>query len=93
MPLRRWYEVRPPIAGLLLAVLAGGCAGLPGAPLEDLLVRREAPFDEATVASGLREALRVGAQRAVRHLAREDGIRADPLARTTELLRRVFGRR
>jgi len=64
---------------LLLALTA--CAEFEADRLGDLLGRRGAPPDEATAASGLREALRVGAERAVRRLSARDGFWGDPRLR------------
>ena len=51
---------------LAAALTVGGCAELDPALIESVLggAGQEAPLDEATVARGLREALRIGSSRA-----------------------------
>ncbi len=69
---------------LLAAVLTlGGCAELDPA-LIDSVLRGAAlgePLDEATVARGLREALRIGSDRAIQRVGRLDGYLASQLIR------------
>ena len=57
-----------------------GCAGL---TVEDLaqIALQTGPLDETTVASGLREALRVGSGRAANSLSQTGGFSEDPLLR------------
>lgn len=68
---------------LLCGALAGGCADLDLQKVEDFAraVRGDAPLDTATVDSGLREALRVGIERAVRLTSREGGFATEPAIR------------
>lgn len=66
---------------VVAAVVLAGCAGMSPEDLGGLFGRGQAPLDEATVASGLREALSVGASRAVERLAERDAIWSDPRLR------------
>ncbi len=69
---------------LLAAVLTlSGCAELDPALIESVLagISQDQPLDEATVARGLREALRVGSGRAVDRVGRIDGYLANQLIR------------
>ncbi len=69
---------------LLLAVALnlGACAELDPALIESVLGgAHEEPLDEATVARGLREALRVGSERAIERVGRVDGFLANELIR------------
>lgn len=70
---------------VLVAVLAlSGCAELDPALIESVLegaAGQSKPLDEATVARGLREALRVGSGRAIRRVGRLDGFLANELIR------------
>ncbi len=69
---------------LLASVLTlGGCAELDPALIESVLgaAQGEQPLDEATVARGLREALRIGSGRATRRVGRLDGFLANELIR------------
>lgn len=70
--------------GLLLILLPGllaGCATLQEGGWTDVLGGQAGPLDEGTVAAGLREALRVGTERAVDTTSRVDGFLADELIR------------
>jgi hypothetical protein len=63
---------------LLFALLvAPGCAELEGIDFGSILAPG-VPLDEATVASGLRQALEVGTQRATAELSRPGGFSGDP---------------
>lgn len=66
----------------LLALLGSGCAGFSSESL-DAFIRggEDAPLDERTVASGLREALRVGTERSVDKTSRLDGYLGNALIR------------
>ncbi len=69
---------------LLAAALAlSGCAELDPALIESVLegISQDQPLDEATVARGLREALRIGSGRATRRVGRIDGYLANELIR------------
>lgn len=69
---------------ILAAVLAfSGCAELDPALIESVLagVSQDQPLDEATVAQGLREALRIGSGRAIERVGRLDGYLANQLIR------------
>ncbi len=69
---------------LLAAVLTlGGCAELDPALIESVLggITQDQPLDEATVARGLREALRIGSERAIGRVGRIDGFLANQLIR------------
>ncbi len=69
---------------LLAAVLTlCGCAELDPALIESVLgaAQGEQPLDEATVARGLREALRIGSGRAIERVGRVDGYLANQLIR------------
>ena len=69
---------------LLAAVLVlSGCAELDPALVESVLggLSESQPLDEATVARGLREALRVGSGRAIERVGRFDGFLANELIR------------
>lgn len=65
---------------VILAVLSLGCAGL---TIEDLIPPSEAqaPLDRDTVVAGLREALRVGAGRAIDRTSAIDGFLGNELIR------------
>ena len=67
---------------LLLILAIGGlaCAGFQAGDLFDHL-NTEAPLSEATVADGLKEALRVGTQRAASALSQPGGFSDNPLLR------------
>lgn len=74
---------RKQLAPALLAatlVFLPGCASIDVAALSDMLAV-EAPLDEETVASGLREASSVGTGRAVETLSAEGGFGANDLLR------------
>jgi hypothetical protein len=81
----------PPLRSILTAaaVLAtlqlAGCAGVGGVSMDDLLTgalpSTARPLDEPTVASGLKEALQVGARNAVQSTSRLDGFQANDLIR------------
>ncbi len=77
----KWRSRTVPV----LASLALGCAGLEGIPLEELLraagATSSAPLSEATIVSGLREALSVGTQRTVQSTSRRDGFFGNPRIR------------
>ncbi len=65
---------------LLAALGGGGCASVDPAVLEQIL-GGGAALDEATVAAGLREALRVGTDRTVESTSRFDGFLGNPRIR------------
>ncbi len=75
-------RIRPLWVLLAVFVALAGCAELDPALVESILggVTSE-PLDEATVARGLREALRVGTARAVESTSRIDGFLANELIR------------
>ncbi len=68
---------------LVAALAASGCAELDPALIESVLggISQDQPLDEATVARGLREALRIGSGRAVERVGRLDGFLANRLIR------------
>lgn len=66
---------------LLISVVAAGCAGFDAGTLDGILKTGEGPLDEPTVAAGLREALRVGTQRATDSTSRVDGFFGNALIR------------
>ncbi len=77
-------------AGLIIGfgLLVGGCAEMRNGALADQMLRslQGVPgqsLDEATVAKGLKEALRVGTERAVGTTSRVDGFLANELIRIT----------
>lgn len=71
---------------MILALFSTGCSNIDpeildivlGVPTDD-----DAPLDEATVSRGLREALRIGTERAVDRTSRVDGFLGDALLRIT----------
>ncbi len=68
---------------LAVAVATSGCAELDPALIESVLegVSQDQPLDEATVARGLREALRIGTGRAIERVGVRDGYLASRLIR------------
>jgi len=75
---------RPSRSGVLVLLLASvvsgggvGCAGLEGMDLEGLLLGT-GPLDEGTVATGLKQALQVGADRTTSTLSEPGGFASDP---------------
>ncbi len=74
---------RPRILVLAAVLTLGACAELDPALIEAVLggATQGEPLDEATVARGLREALRVGSGRATRRVGRLDGFLANELIR------------
>lgn len=67
---------------LAAALTLGGCAELDPALIESVLGgTTQGELDEATVARGLREALRIGSERATRRVGRVDGYLANALIR------------
>lgn len=87
---------------IVLALFVSGCAADGSGPsLDDLLrgagVPSERPLTEARIAQGLKEALRVGAENAVRLTGRRDGYFGDarlriPMPRELETLDRTLRR-
>ena len=70
----------------MFLVLTSGCASFDPSLIEDVLgssgaAPGQAPLDEATVARGLKEALRVGTGRAVDRVSRQNGYLANEVIR------------
>jgi hypothetical protein len=65
----------------VLAIALVGCAGADLTALDTLLPAAGVGNDESTVVAGLREALQVGARRAVAQTGRTDGYLGNPLIR------------
>jgi hypothetical protein len=66
----------------MIVILASGCAELQKLDLEGILAAG-APVDQATVSSGLRQALDVGVERTVSMLSSPGGFSNDPAIRLT----------
>ncbi len=82
--IRAYFFAAFKISLLLLTVIACGCAELQNGMLTDDLLRSvQSPVrtkpDEQTVAAGLKEALRVGAERTVAATSKTDGFLANQL--------------
>lgn len=67
------------VSGAALALLLGGCGGIQGGSLGDILQR--GPLDESTIIAGLREAIQVGTERTVQATSRRDGFFGNPRIR------------
>jgi len=67
----------PRLVATGLALLLAGCAGLNTGSVGDIL-QGTGPLDESTIVDGLREALHVGTERAVRTTSRRDGFFGNP---------------
>ncbi len=89
-----------PVVVLVVGLLVTGCSAIDPAVVEQILGAgsSSAPLDEATVGRGLKEALRVGTQRAVARVSQTDGYWANDLIRIplpeelqemADLLRRI----
>jgi hypothetical protein len=79
----RVFRSADPRRGLVLGALLGfaGCAGLSSTTLDDILESGAGPLDEPTIVAGLRDALRVGAERTVETTSRADGFFQNPRIR------------
>ena len=74
---------RAAIATLCLGLAMSGCAGLEGESLGDLLeeVGGKRSLDDQTIVAGLRDALRVGTENAVKQTSQTDGFLGNELIR------------
>jgi hypothetical protein len=73
------------LRAVLLGTLVAACADASSIPIRDLLgaagLRQPSVLDDGTITAGLKEALRVGTDRAVQSTSREDGFLGNDLIR------------